>query len=33
MNLTRKHLLDIESLNADEIRIILDATRAFKAVG
>ncbi|MCP4029198.1 MAG: aspartate carbamoyltransferase catalytic subunit, partial [Sphingomonas sp.] len=33
MNWTRKHLLDIESLNADEIRIILDATRAFKAVG
>ncbi|MEC8973341.1 MAG: aspartate carbamoyltransferase, partial [Verrucomicrobiota bacterium] len=33
MNWTRKHLLDIESLNADEIRIILDTTRAFKAVG
>ena len=33
MNWTRKHLLDIESLSADEIRIILDTTRAFKAVG
>ena len=33
MNWTRKHLLDIESLSADEIRVILDTTRAFKAVG
>jgi aspartate carbamoyltransferase catalytic subunit len=33
MNWTRKHLLDIESLSPDEIRIILDTTRAFKAVG
>ena len=32
MNWTRKHLLDIESLSADEIRIILETTRAFKAV-
>jgi aspartate carbamoyltransferase catalytic subunit len=29
----RKHLLDIESLSADEIRLILDTARAFKAVG
>ncbi len=33
MNWTRKHLLDIESLNAGEIRTILDTARAFKAVG
>ena len=33
MNWTRRHLLDIESLSADEIRIILDTSRAFKAVG
>ncbi|MED5381364.1 MAG: aspartate carbamoyltransferase catalytic subunit [Verrucomicrobiota bacterium] len=33
MNWTRKHLLDIESLSADEIRMILDTSRAFKAVG
>ena len=33
MNWTRKHLLDIESLSADEIRLILDTSRAFKAVG
>ena len=30
---TRKHLLDIESLDADEIGVILDTARAFKAVG
>src|SRR3954471_4890535 len=30
---TRKHLLDIESLSADEITMVLDTTRAFKAVG
>ena len=30
MNWTRKHLLDIESLNADEIRIILDATTPYE---
>jgi aspartate carbamoyltransferase catalytic subunit len=29
----RKHLLDIESLTADEIRLVLDTARAFKAVG
>ncbi len=29
----RKHLLDIESLTADEIMIVLDTARAFKAVG
>ena len=29
----RKHLLDIESLSADEITMVLDTTRAFKAVG
>jgi aspartate carbamoyltransferase catalytic subunit len=29
----RKHLLDIESLSADEIITILDTARAFKAVG
>ena len=33
MNWTRKHLLDIESLDAGEIRTILDTARAFKAVG
>ena len=33
MNWTRKHLLDIESLDAGEIRTILDTSRAFKAVG
>ena len=33
MTWTRKHLLDIESLNAEEIRTILDTARAFKAVG
>src|SRR6266481_3901986 len=30
---TRKHLLDIESLSADEIVTVLDTARAFKAVG
>ena len=29
----RKHLLDIESLTADEIVTVLDTARAFKAVG
>ena len=29
----RKHLLDIESLSAEEIRTVLDTARAFKAVG
>ncbi|MCF7669241.1 MAG: aspartate carbamoyltransferase catalytic subunit [Verrucomicrobia bacterium] len=29
----RKHLLDIQSLSADEITTILDTARAFKAVG
>lgn len=33
MKWTRKHLLDIESLTADEIAIVLDTARAFKAVG
>jgi len=33
MKWTRKHLLDIESLSADEINIMLDTARAFKAVG
>src|SRR5438477_2129221 len=30
---TRKHLLDIESLTAEEILTVLDTARAFKAVG
>ena len=29
----RKHLLDIESLTAEEINVVHDTTRAFKAVG
>ena len=29
----KKHLLDIESLTADEITIVLETARAFKAVG
>ncbi len=29
----RKHLLDIESLSAEEIMLVLDTARAFKAVG
>src|SRR5437868_9987089 len=29
----RKHLLDIESLSAEEINTVLDTARAFKAVG
>jgi len=33
MKWTRKHLLDIESLTADEIMTVLDTARAFKAVG
>ena len=33
MKWTRKHLLDIESLSADEITLVLDTARAFKAVG
>ncbi|HEX5398321.1 MAG TPA: aspartate carbamoyltransferase catalytic subunit [Verrucomicrobiae bacterium] len=33
MKWTRKHLLDIESLTADEITVVLDTARAFKAVG
>ena len=33
MSWNRKHLLDIESLNADEINTVLDTARAFKAVG
>src|SRR6478752_5317146 len=33
MSWTRKHLLDIESLSAEEINTVLDTARAFKAVG
>ena len=33
MTWTRKHLLDIQSLTADEILLVLDTARAFKAVG
>lgn len=33
MSWNRKHLLDIQSLSADEITTILDTARAFKAVG
>src|SRR5881398_2080859 len=33
MTWNRKHLLDIESLSADEIVTVLDTARAFKAVG
>ena len=33
MSWTRKHLLDIESLTADEIVTVLDTAKAFKAVG
>src|SRR5712671_1450753 len=33
MSWHRKHLLDIESLSADEIITVLDTARAFKAVG
>ena len=33
MSWNRKHLLDIESLTADEITTVLDTAKAFKAVG
>jgi aspartate carbamoyltransferase catalytic subunit len=33
MSWHRKHLLDIESLTADEINTVLDTARAFKSVG
>src|SRR5512136_520776 len=33
MSWNRKHLLDIESLSAEEILTVLDTARAFKAVG
>src|SRR5713226_1111321 len=33
MSWTRKHLLDIESLSPEEINIVLDTARSFKAVG
>jgi aspartate carbamoyltransferase catalytic subunit len=33
MSWNRKHLLDIESLSADEIVTVLDTAKAFKAVG
>jgi len=32
-DLHRKHLLDIESLSSEEINIVLDTARSFKAVG
>jgi len=33
MTWNRKHLLDVESLNAEEITIVLDTAKMFKAVG
>src|SRR5271169_2401272 len=33
MHWTRKHLLDIESISAEEIFTVLDTARAFKTVG
>ncbi len=33
MNWSRKHLLDIQSLSAEEIQLVLDTAKAFKAVG
>src|SRR6266404_3941778 len=33
MSWTRRHLLDIESLTAEEITTVLDTARSFKAVG
>ena len=33
MTWNRRHLLDIESLNAEEITIVLDTAKTFKAVG
>ena len=33
MNWNRKHLLDIQSLSAAEIQLVLDTAKAFKAVG
>ena len=33
MTWNRKHLLDVESLNAEEITIVLDTAKTFKAVG
>ena len=33
MSWHRKHLLDIESLSAEEITAVLDTAREFKAVG
>ncbi len=33
INWNRKHLLDIQSLSAEEILLVLDTARAFKAVG
>ena len=33
MSWTRKHLLDIESLSAEELTTLLDTAKAFKAVG
>ena len=33
MSWNRKHLLDIQSLTAEEILTVLDTARAFKAVG
>src|SRR6201999_3040966 len=33
MTWTRKHLLDIQSLSAEEILFVLDTAKSFKAVG
>ena len=33
MSWNRKHLLDVESLTAEEILTVLETARAFKAVG
>ena len=33
MSWNRKHLLDIESLSAEELTMILDTAMAFKSVG
>ena len=33
MSWNRKHLLDIQSLSAEELVVVLDTARSFKAVG
>lgn len=33
MNWNRRHLLDLESLSAEELTLILDTARHFKALG